>query len=432
MRHLTLLLFIIPTILLGQGWEKIYESGRGNSVRQTTDGGYIITGTSESYYSDIFLIKTDEDGDTLWTKTYGGNYIDGGSSVQQTSDGGFIIIGYKTYTHNQDDFDVYLIKTDNNGDTTWTKTYGGQLYDFGYSVQQTTDGGYIVAGVSDQNYYRNNDVYLVRTDEDGYTLWTKTYGGDLNDYGYSVQQTTDGGYIITGATYRDQSAYGPDVYLIKTDEDGDTLWTKTYGSYTNDTGAIGYSVQQTTDGGYIITGIIGAYDATYKDVYLIKTDESGDTLWTKKYGKQYIDGGYSVQQTMDGGYIITGYTILNDSTSNYDVYLIKTNDIGDTLWTKTYGGQYDDRGSSVQQTTDGGYIITGWYESDIMDYEIYLIKTDDVGNIVSTIEIPTPNSNRKLLKMVDLSGKEIIKPRKNAPFIEIYDNGTTQKKMIIK
>jgi hypothetical protein len=433
MKFQILVLLLIPSFLFSQGWERTYggeDYDGGNSVQQTTDGGFIITGYTNSFSygaaKDVYLIKTDNNGDTLWSKTYGNWPTENGNSVQQTSDGGFIIAGYN---FSYGDYDIYLVKTDNNGDALWTKTFGGNGVDNGNSVQQTTDGGYIIAGGTGSFVNGAGDIYLIKIDGNGNTLWNKTYGGIDSDWGRSVQQTTDGGYIITGRT----ESYGngeEDVYLIKTDSYGDSLWTKTFGGEYDDEG---YSVQQTTDGGYVITGTTYSYGNGEEDVYLIKTDSYGDSLWTKTFGGEYDDEGYSVQQTTDGGYVITGFT-MSYGNGEEDVYLIKTDSYGDSLWTKTFGGEYDDEGYSVQQTTDGGYIITGiTYSNGNAYYEdVYLIKTDENGVITFTSEISIPNPNRKLIKTVDLLGRVISKPRKNQPYIEIYDDGTTQKKMKIK
>ena len=253
-----------------------------------------------------------------------------------------------------------------------------------------------------------------------------TFGGIDADYGTSVQQTTDGGYIITGAT----SSFGNgflDVYLIKTDGSGTEQWTKTFGG-TDDDWA--YSVQQTTDGGYIITGNNGSNGSNGYDVYLIKTDGSGIEQWTKTFGGADSDWGRAVQQTTDGGYIIAGYTG-SFGNGSYDVYLIKTDGSGTEQWTKTFGGTSYDYGQSVQQTTDGGYIITGMTASFGNGSEdVYLIKTDGSGNVTSTFNIPI-NPNRKLEKVVDILGKQ-TKPQTNIPFIEIYDDGTVEKRIVIE
>jgi len=423
MKYIVTLFLLLPTLVFSQGWETTFDNGQGWSVQQTTDGGYIVVGGtySDTLY-DIYLIKTDENGVTLWTKTYDGGGNDFGYSVQQTADGGYIITGNITLdTINNSD--VSLIKTDEYGDTLWTRTYGGVGFDCGKSVQQTIDEGYIVTGITDLLIRNGREIYLIKTDVNGDTLWTKTYGGEYSDSGYSVQQTTDGGYIITGSI--GISEYSSDLYLIKTDGNGDTLWTKTYGeNYWSG----GHSVQQTTDGGYIITGADGT--STHMNLYLIKTDGNGDTLWTKTHSVYNWTNGWSGQQTADGGYIITGYTYSFDY--DRDVFLIKTDGNGDTLWTRicTYGDNSWDFGYSVQQTTDEGYIVTGITESFGMGTDIYLIKTDENGFITTIIEIPTPNPNRKLIKIIDLLGRDIIYPKKNTPYIEIYDDGTSQKKII--
>ena len=438
MKYLIIILIITPTFLFSQTWEKTYDNGRGDqghSVEQTNDGGYIVTGStiistdSMNFHFQVYIIKTDNNGDTLWTKIYGGEDWDWGNSIQQTTDGGFIITG-ATYSLQTQTGDVYLIKTDENGDSLWTRTYGGVYVEVGNSVQQTTDEGYIITGYTRSTGTGSSEVYLIKTDSVGDTLWTKTFGGEENDVGYSVQQTTDGGYIITGYTLSFGVSYYYDVYLIKTDSNGDSLWTKVFNGGSSD---MGYSVEQTTDGGYIISGVTWSSGYGENDVYLIKTDCNGDTLWTKTFGGVAHESGLtSVQQTIDGGYIVTG-TTTSFGNGVEDVFLIKTDSDGNTLWTRTFGGTGDDCGISVQQTTDGGYIITGYTWSFGTNFDdVYLIKTDENGIVTSTIEIPIPNPNRKLIKTVDLSGREISKPINNQPYVEIYDDGSTEKRVIIK
>ena len=344
-------------------WTKTFGgsgSDRGFSVQQTTNGGYILTGHTESYGAgsrDVWLVKMDASGDTLWTKTLGGSGYDRGFSVQQTSDWGYIITG-GTQSYGAGSEDVWLIKTDGAGDTVWTKTFGGNYSDAGFSVQQTADEGYIITGATQFYGAGSIDVWLIKTDESGDTVWTKTFGGNSYDAGFSVQQTSDEGYIITGGTQSYGAGYF-DVWLIKTDGAGDTVWTKTFGGSESDRGSF---VQQTSDGGYIITGFTSSYGAGSEDVWLIKTDSSGDTLWTKTFGGTGDDFGGCTQQTADGGYIIAGYTE-SYGAGNSDVWLIKTDASGDTIWTKIIGGSGEDMGNYVQQTTDGGYIIAGYTAS---------------------------------------------------------------------
>jgi hypothetical protein len=257
-------------------------------------------------------------------------------------------------------------------------------------------------------------------------MWTKTYGDDAENVGRSVQQTNDGGYFITGTTYIEGSGIGW-VNLIRTDSIGDVLWTATYDDDDED---FGQSGQQTNDGGFIVTGSTEKLYNNMWDVLLMKISANGDIDWVKNYGDDnYEETGGCVQQTTDGGYIIAGSKKTYNNSN--DVYLIKTDINGDILWTRTYGGEYSDGGRCVQQTTDGGYIITGVYQDNNIRY-VYLIKTDENGIITFTTEFPAPNPNRKLVKLVDLSGRVIINPQKNQPYIDIYDDGTTQKKMKIE
>ena len=425
MKKLLLILLFLTVIGFGQEWTYGgINDDYGNSIQQTTDGGYIICGTTLSFSinRDIYLIKADVNGNEIWTKTLGDLGNDYGYSVQQTNDGGYIVCG--TTEDLNGDKNVFLAKIDGNGNNLWSKTFGGSEYDEGISVKQTTDGGYIIAGVTFSFGNGPSDVYIIKTDDDGNELWNKTFGGPGYDYGYSVQQTSYGGYVISGGT---DSENGGDIYLIKTDDNGDSLWTKTIGGNSED---YSFSVQQTTDGGYIIAGSANSFGNGDSDVYLIKTDASGNELWNKTFGGSEYDEGYSIQQTTDGGYIIAGITN-SIGNGNSDVYLIKTDGSGNELWNKTFGGSEYDEGYSVQQTTDGGYIIAGSTNSiGNGNSDVYLIKTDGNGNVTSTFNIPL-NSNRKLEKIVDILGKE-TKSQTNTPLIEIYDDGSTEKKIIIE
>ena len=347
----------------------------GYSVQQTLDGGYVIVGNSSSFggfQHDVYMIKTDSLGDTLWTRTYGGDETDHGNCVLLISDGGYAIIGSTGGWSG----DVYMIRTDSLGDTLWTRTYGGSDADYAFSGEQTSDGGYIIVGFSVGAGVQR--AYLVKTDSLGDTLWTRTYGDSasslLND-GYSVQQTSDGGYILVGHSNRETFPMG--LYLIKTDSLGDTLWTRVFGGW-ND---CGFSVLQTPDGGYVIAGLSYIGGPGNGEVWLLKTDSLGDTLWTRKYGGIYADLGYSLRQTRDGGYVITGWT--GSSGARTDVWLLKTDSLGDTLWTRTYGGTDSDFGYSVQQTLDGGYVIVGFGFSFGPHTDIYFIKTDENGLVIA-------------------------------------------------
>ena len=244
--------------------------------------------------------------------------------------------------------------------------------DQGNSVLQTSDGGYVIAGWSMSYGAGGSDAYLLRTDASGDTIWTRTYGGTLNDYSHSIAQTRDGGYVLAGWT-NSFGAGNYDVYLIKTDASGDTVWTRTYGGTSEDYGIF---VAPTADSGCVIAGLTSSYGAGGYDIYLIKTDTRGDTVWTKTYGGPLADWGYCIAQTTDGGYIIAG-----DRDNQSDAWLLKTNASGDTTWTKTYGGPNQESADAVAQTSDGGYILAGLTSSyGAGGQDVYLIKTDAYGN----------------------------------------------------
>ncbi len=325
----------------------------GNAIRQTTDGGYIITGSTTSFSGadDVWLVKLDSAGNEQWNRAFGGLTIDIGYSVQQTSDGGYVIAG-QTYSFGSGNSDAWLIKTDQSGNAVVNKTFGGNNFDFASSIQQTSDGGYVFTGSTASFGPGKTNVWLIKTDPQGDTVWTRTIAKGLFNAGYSVQQTTDGGYIVTGYTY--SGSRNDDVWLIKTDPSGNTVWTKTFGGRGLDEGR---SVQQTYDGGYVISGTTESFGSGKTDVWLIKTDSSGNELWNKTFGGTGSDASRSVVQTKDGGYLITGWTALENSFS--DLWIIRTNPHGEATWTKTMGGSSWEEGWEGQQTSDGGYIVAG-------------------------------------------------------------------------
>ncbi|OQX50743.1 MAG: hypothetical protein B5M53_11815, partial [Candidatus Cloacimonas sp. 4484_209] len=377
---IVLICVIFASSLSGQivfeRWYGGSGSDFGRCVAQTTDKGYIVGGYTGSYgagYTDFYLVRTDSLGDTLWTGTYGGSSWDEAYCCAHTNDKGYIVVGHSESFSGT--FDVYVVKTDSSGDTLWTKIFGGMSgNDAGFYVGQTTDKGYIIAGEAFS--YNSGDVYLIKTDSLGDSLWTRHYGGSGIDAGNDAARTADGGYIVVGKT----NSYGAgdfDIYIVRTDSLGDTLWTKTYGGINDD---VATSVARTTDGGFVIGGWTENFGSGMIDVYLVKSDSLGDTLWTKTYGGTSDDWCTSLAQTNDRGYIITGRTYSFGSGGS-DVYLIRTDSLGDTLWTKTYGGGSDDNGYSVKQTLDGGYIIGGETQSfGAGGYDVYLIKTDGAGN----------------------------------------------------
>ncbi len=346
-----------------------HDSGYHFSVWRVTSGNATL--------ADSFAAKTTvilKEGDArvegvfkvgiTFQKTFGGTLDDVGNSVQQTSDGGYIIAG-STSSFGAGDSDVYLIKTDAAGNESWTKTFGGDSNDVGNSVQQTSDGGFIIAGSTRSFGSGASDAYLVKTDAAGNALWTKTFGDTADEFGNFVQQASDGGYIFVG------SIGNSAVYLIKTDAAGNESWEKTFSDGATN---IGSSVQQTNDGGYIIAEYYFTAGASIK---LIKTDAAGNESWTQNLG-----GGSCrlVRQTIDGGYALFGY---EGGRYGQLSCLLKTDAAGNEIWRKTFSNV--DGIYSGQQTDDGGFIVVGSassYNAGKFSYssKVSLIKTDAAGN----------------------------------------------------
>ncbi len=397
------------------------------SVQRTSDGGYIAAGYTWSFGAgryDILLIKTDANGNLQWAKTYGGTRDDYAYSVQQTSDGGYIVAGY-TDSFGSGWEDIILIKTDASGNIQWAKVYGGVNPDYAYSVQQTSDGGYIVVGYSN-SYTYTYDIILIKLNSSGNVQWARTFGGSSWDYAYSVQQTSDGGYIVAGHT-GSFSGGDADIILIKTNASGNLQWARTYRGAHYD---YAYSVRQTSDGGYIVAGHTLSFGAGNWDVFLIKTDASGNLQWAKTYGGSSWDEAYSVRQTSDGGYIVAVWTNSFVRAGNFAI--IKTNASGNVQWAKHYAGAWagwTDRAYSVQQTPDGGYIAAGRGISDAFDISAFLVKMDANGNVClafqdisPTVTTPSPTVTSPSLTVYSVSPTVLsISPTVTSPTLIVND-----------
>ena len=417
----------------------------GSSVAQTPDSGYVLAGYTRSSgpgAQDVWLVRTDAAGDTMWTRTWGGADDDWAGSVALTADGGYIITG-TTYSFSGTR-DLWLIRADAEGDTMWTRLHGGVRSDGGHSVVATGDGGFAIAGHTGSDSANLSNFWLVRTDAAGDTMWTRAWGGSGYDYGESVDQTSDGGFIITGRT-ESFGAGGFDAWLVRTDAAGDTLWTRTYGGTGYD---YGEAVAQTSDGGYIVAGRTESFGTGHQAGWLIKTDASGDSTWSRTYGGQGSDGFYSVAQTPDGGYVVTGWTT-SYGAGSVDAWLVRTDVSGDTLWTRTWGGPDDDRGSSVALTRDGGYVITGYTEYLTSLGDAWLIKTDSQGMVgvaepgqpapvepVGATVMPAARLLAELaehpdLLVFDASGRRLPEPADVRTGVVFLRSGATTRRVLV-
>ncbi|HWY39026.1 MAG TPA: T9SS type A sorting domain-containing protein [Bacteroidia bacterium] len=341
----------------------------GYTIQKTFDGAYVTAGLTNSYggTNGLYLLKTDSLGDTLWMKGYATNGIIYGYSVQQTSDSGFIVAGNSG-----------IIKTNAVGKVTWGVYYNGVLF---YSARQTFDGGYIIAGTVGNSSSSNGiDIYLLKLNPAGIKQWSKKLGGPLDDVSTCIRQTADSGYVSLGYT-TSFGAGSNDIYLVKMNRNGDTLWTRTYGGTNFEGGTSNrQNLEITSDSGFIIGSFTNSFGAGGNDAYVIKTKSNGDILWTRTYGGNGNEAIYCIKPTSDGGYVFTGFTT-SFGGGNNDIYVVKTNAAGDTLWTRAFGGANSDIGEGIEETSDKGFMIACSASSfGNGNNDVLLIKTNAAGN----------------------------------------------------
>jgi len=363
------------------GWFKHYggsQVDRGDTIQQTSDGGYIVAGYTKSYTygnQDFAIYKLDSDGNKIWFKHYGGSAKDIGYSIQQTSDGGYIVAGEtSSYTYGSSDVAIYRLTS--SGTKVWFKHYGGVSQDVCRSIQQTSDGGYIVAGYTYSYSYGDTDFAIYKLDSSGTKVWFKHYGGSVGDVAKSIQQTSDGGYIVTGYTYSFSNG-NSDIGIYKLNSNGNKQWFKHFGGISSD---YGESINQTSDGGYIVAGYTYSFSSGGSDFAIYKLNSNGNKVWFKHYGGTNNDPGYSIQQTSEGGYIVAGFTI-SYTFGLEDFAIYKLNSSGSKTWFKHYGGVEDDRSFQIQQTSGGGYVVAGYTKSYTYGNEDFAIyKLDSNGD----------------------------------------------------
>ena len=379
---LTVSVVVCPCAQAATGWSKTYGGANAEGwdnlypvVLQTSDGGFLITGSTTSYgagSNDAYLVKTDANGEMQWQKTYGGPLNESAFVVCKTSNGGYALM-CTTNSYGAGGNDFWLLKTDANGNLQWNKTYGGTSVDNGYQVSQTADGGYALFGETNSFGAGGYDLWVIKTDAAGNMQWNRTYGAAGNDMASSLILAADGGYAVASWS---TSFGGFKALFIKTDSSGNMLWNKTYSL-----GAASWAdaAIQTADGGYAIVGV--TYPTTKRDAWLIKTDSSGNMLWNKTYGGTGDDTGWALVQMDGGGYAIVGVTS-SFGAGGVDGWLFRTDSSGNMLWNKTYGGAGTEFIDDIIRTSDGGYVLAGFTDSfGAGNSDLWLIKTDDFGVI---------------------------------------------------
>jgi len=366
-------------------FEKAFDGGgedSGFSALQDGDGNFVTLGTTFSFgagANDMYLQKTDSHGKLLWAKSYGGAANEEGLHVASTSDGGYVLAG-RTYSFGAGNEDAYLVKTDRDGNLQWSKAYGTPKIERAYSVRQTSDGGYILAGTSFdyQNTpveINNYEVLLIKVSGTGDLVWAKRYDALSDEYGYDVEQTSDGGYIVTGSAQSNALGFF-DLLLMKTDGSGTVQWANAY------VGALqerAYSVRQLDDGSYLVGGFTNSSGAGSGDCLMMKVNNDGSIQWGKTYGGVNNELCYSAQPTSDGGYLLAGSTG-SFGAGSFDGYLVKTDGSGNLQWSRAYGGSGVEFGTVGLETSDGGFLLAGLTRSFSAAGDVYLVKTDVTGN----------------------------------------------------
>ena len=364
----------------------------GNSIVQTSDGGYIIAGISESLDGDVsgnngnmdyWIVKLDDQGIVEWENNFGGSNNDRVYSIQEVSGGGFIAAGSSSssdgdVSDNNGFTDYWLIKLDNNGSLLWENNYGGSGYDSANAIRETSDGGYVVAGSSTSadgdvgGNKGNDDFWIIKIDGTGNLQWEENIGGSDWDFPTAIQQTSDNGYVVSGSSGSGDNDVsgnngGNDFWIIKLDDTGALLWEKNYGGSGNDRS---YAMQITTDGGYAIAGQSASSDGDISsnhgggDYWMIKLDNLGELEWENTYGGIDADWAFSMVQTDDDGYAIAGYSQSIDgdvggNNGGADYWIIKLDNLGGILWERNFGGSMSETPKSIQQTSDGWFILSG-------------------------------------------------------------------------
>ena len=423
----------------GSGNDQLY------SVDQTTDGGYILGGNSASDISgdktensqgnfDYWVVKLDTAGAIQWQNTIGGSSFEILRSIQQTGDGGYILGGFSLSSisgdkteNSQGNYDYWVVKLDASGSIQWQNTIGGSSTDELNSIQQTADGGYILGGHSSSNISGDKtensqgsfDYWVVKLDAVGAIQWQNTIGGWEFDYLYSIQQTSDGGYVLGGRSWSgisgdktDTSRGGNDYWVVKLDSTGLIQWQNTIGGSIND---FLISIEQTADGGYILGGWSSS-DSTGdktedsqggRDYWVVKLDIAGSIQWQNTIGGSGTDRLESIQQTSDGGYVMGGVSDspisgdkTEDSLGGDDYWVVKLDTAGAIQWQNTIGGSGNDQLYSIQQTTDGGYVMGGYSLSNISgdktensqgNWDYWVVKLGPDSTTVIVQQLPVNN-----------------------------------------
>jgi hypothetical protein len=464
-----IVLFIFTNNIIAQPtieWQKCFGGSYNelaSSIIKTYDGGYIISGTTYSVGGDVsgghvagngnpdyWVVKLTDIGNLEWEIALGGTNSERAYSIIQTLDSSYIVVG-NSDSYNGDvtgyhggpgggGGDVWIVKLTNSGLIDWQKCLGGTLPDVAYSIQPTIDGGFIIAGSSQSNdgdvtgNHNGSDYWIVKLTNDGIISWQKTFGGSNTDFAHSIQQTIDGGYIVAGySDSNDGDVTGNngsgDYWIVKLTFDGNISWQKSLGGSNGD---FAQSIQQTVDGGYIVAGYSYSNDGDVSsnnggsDYWVVKLSNTGIIEWQRSLGGTIDDEAYSINQTLDLGFIVAGRAAFTNNQGGFDAWIVKLDSLGNIGWEKSFGGIALDEIRSLQLTSDGGYIVAAKSFSNNGDVsgnhgssDYWIVKlSSEVG--ITTIDqqilfdvFPNPTTNQINIKAdIKLIGE----------FYSIYDN----------
>ncbi len=346
-------------------WKKTYGGSAdeiARSVMFTDDGGVMIAGYTNSFgpgkLRNYHMIKTNTNGYTEWRNTFGGKYDDEGEDIIKSENGGYLIAGSSESFQGRAQYDFWMVKTDSKGKKQWDSGFGGKYDEKCYSVIQTDDGGYMMAGSTITYGARGNDYWVVKTDEEGNKLWSRAYGGDGDDICRSIIKTKDGNYLLAGYTdsFGDP---GQGAYLIKIDEDGDVIWNRTGGGTFDD---YVYDVMQVEDGGYVYVGSTTSYGAGEESFWMVKTDSKGIEEWNYSSDGDFDEVAYAVDQSQEGTYVMTGYTS-SYGKGGKDLWVVEISQEGDSISKQTFGSGGDEVAYAIDISGEDKFALAGYTDS---------------------------------------------------------------------
>jgi hypothetical protein len=361
-------------------WDSTYggtENDTGQSAVETSDGGFVMAANTNSFgvtTQQAWLVRTDSTGGVIWNYTYGGT---GGNAVEKiiaAGDGGFVVAGFTNSTapvgytpaRGAGGYDAWLFKVSSTGSLSWEKLFGGSADDYAFDVEKTSDGGYILAGATASVVPGELCMFLVRTDSDGNQQWNSTISRTGDTVAYSVTPTSDGAYVVAGYTTMSGT---DDLLVVKTDAFGH----EANGWMLEEPGVdVAHGVVQTSDGGYAVEAITNSYSAAYK-IWLLKFNSSMSLIWDHLYGTSYDTFGYSLIQAADGGLLVAG-SIRNSTSGPQDVFIMKADTLGSQIWNMTFGGAQDDVAYSITPTGSDGYTVAATTDSFSASNDAWLIE----------------------------------------------------------